>query len=87
MADSHITPVLPDHQPGGGRRLLVDGEALLEQLTYVESALTSLHAVSQLTDPTLRTMGAVAYLAGRLSDHVHDIHLLCEAANSRRAGR
>ena len=46
-------------------------DELVEQLHYAQSAVTALHALSQQhDDPTGNAMDSVAYLAGRLSDHL-----------------
>ena len=77
------------HQATVPPRMSVDGDALLEHLTHLEGVVTALHAVSEPRDrePTGQIMNAVAYLTGRISDHMHDIFLLCEAAHFRRAGQ
>ena len=75
------------HQATIPPRMSVDGDALLEHLTYLEGAVTALHAVSEQANPTEQQTNAVAYLAGRISDHIHDICRLCEAAHfGARAG-
>ena len=65
--------------------MCVDGDALLEHLSYLDGAVTALHAVGEQANPTKQTMNAVAYLAGRISDHIHDINRLCKAAHFGRA--